>query len=150
MLLFSLLLLILPSWKLNFNPVMSYVIGCCIRQRMGSVIGKRLEIKNKILVTWRTVQANSTRSYDFWIAANCLYDWKKNEGSSFLARRERHYGIKPVDDDLIFLKIKSHGIFFIPVTAWKCIGLYMFSLKVSTIKLNFFVLVSASLSCLFS
>lgn len=119
--------------EIKFQP--SYVIMCCIMQRMGFVHWKMVANKNKILVTWRAVQANSTRSDRLLNSSKTVFTLK---GSSFFARRERQKGIKPVGDvhSRVSMKMQS--------------GLYMFSLKVSTIKLYFFVLVSALLSCLFS
>lgn len=112
--------------EIKFQP--SYVIMCCIMQRMGLVHWKMVANKNKILVTWRSVQANSTRSDRLLNSSKTVFTLKstdrkkkiKKEASSFFARRERHYRIKSVGDDLIFLKIKSHDTFFIPVSAWKC------------------------------
>ena len=88
---------------------------------------------NKILLTRRVVQGNSTRS-DHFLIADCQTD-----GSRFVARRERQHGIKPVNDDLIFLKIKSHGIFFIPQQNGNGRALDMFSLTVSTTKRSVFL-----------
>lgn len=96
---------------------------------------------NKILLTRRVVQANSTRS-DHFLIADCQTD-----GSRFVARRERQHRIKPVNDDLIFLKIKSHGIFFIPQQNGNGRALDMFSSTVSTTKRSVFLFSLMLCSC---
>ena len=80
---------------------------------------------NKILLTRRVVQANSTRS-DHFLIADCQTD-----GSRFVARRERQHGI----------------FFFIPQQNGNGRALDMFSLTVSTTKRSVFLFFLTLCSC---
>lgn len=139
--------------EIKFQPIM-----CCIMQRMGFVHWKMVGNKKKILVTWRAVQANSTRSDRLLNSSKIVFtlkstDWKKNEKW----RLQLFYSTRKALANQTcrrWLNIPQNQItrhlFHSRVSMKMQIGLYMFSLKVSTIKFYFFVLVSALLSCLFS
>lgn len=139
--------------EIKFQPIM-----CCIMQRMGFVHWKMVGNKKKFLLLDEPSKQILQDPIGFWIVAKLSLRWKAQiEKKNEKLRLQLFYSTRKALANQTcrrWLNIPQNQItrhlFHSRVSMKMQIGLYMFSLKVSTIKLYFFVLVSALLSCLFS